>query len=111
MDSKVLLKLIGYFSDYLSALSRTLLRSFGQPSSKQLYAILRKIFYRVPGPSEASSFRSCSFQLTGYLAPCVVLCIFLGVDHVLLSLLEMFMKREQKRLCRLCSSTENTSAA
>ena len=32
-----LLKFIEYFPDYLSALSRTLLRFFGQPLSKQLY--------------------------------------------------------------------------
>ena len=39
MDSELLLKFIGYFADYLSALSRTLLRFFffGQPLSKQLY--------------------------------------------------------------------------
>ena len=29
MDFELLLKFIGYFPDYLSALSRTLLRSFG----------------------------------------------------------------------------------
>ena len=41
MDSELLtclLKFIDYFPDYLSALSRTLLRFFGQPLSKQLYA-------------------------------------------------------------------------
>ena len=32
-----LIKVIEYFPDYLSALSRTLLRFFGQPLSKQLY--------------------------------------------------------------------------
>ena len=41
MDSELLpcllLKFIEYFPDYLSALSRTLLRFFGQPLSKQLY--------------------------------------------------------------------------
>ena len=37
MDSELLLKFIGYFPDYLSALSRTLLRFFGQLLSKQLY--------------------------------------------------------------------------
>ena len=38
MDSELVLKFIGYFPDYLSALSRTLLRFFfGQPLSKQLY--------------------------------------------------------------------------
>ena len=37
MDSGLLLKFIGYFPDYLSALSRTLLHFFGQPSSKQMY--------------------------------------------------------------------------
>ena len=31
MDSELLLKFIGYFPDYLSALSRVLLRIFGQP--------------------------------------------------------------------------------
>ena len=34
-----LLKFIEYFPDYLSALSRTLLRFFGQPLSKQLYTV------------------------------------------------------------------------
>ena len=38
MDSELLLKIIGYFPDYLSALSRTLLRFFGQPLSKQLFS-------------------------------------------------------------------------
>ena len=38
MDSELLLKFIGYFPNNLSALLRTLLRFFGQPSSKQLYA-------------------------------------------------------------------------
>ena len=37
MDPELLLRFIGYFPDYLSALSRTLLRFFGQPLSKQLY--------------------------------------------------------------------------
>ena len=40
MDSELLtclLKFIEYFPDYLSALSRTLSRFFGQPLSKQLY--------------------------------------------------------------------------
>ena len=37
MESELLLKFIGHFPDYLSALSRTLLRFFGQPLSKQLY--------------------------------------------------------------------------
>ena len=36
-DSELLLKFIGYFPDYLLALSRTLLCFFGQPLSKQLY--------------------------------------------------------------------------
>ena len=37
-DSELLLKFIGCFLDYLSALSRTLSRFFfGQPLSKQLY--------------------------------------------------------------------------
>ena len=40
MDSEIVLKFIGYFSDYLSALSRTLLRFFGQPLLKQLYTDL-----------------------------------------------------------------------
>ena len=35
--SELLLKFIAYFPDYLSALSRTLLRCFGQPFSKQLF--------------------------------------------------------------------------
>ena len=37
MDSELLLKFIGYFPDYLSALWRTLYSFFGQPLSKQLY--------------------------------------------------------------------------
>ena len=37
MDSELLFKCIEYFPDYLSALSRTLLRFFGQPLSKKLY--------------------------------------------------------------------------
>ena len=37
LDSERLLKFIGYFPDYLSALFRTLLRFFGQPLSKQLF--------------------------------------------------------------------------
>ena len=37
MDSELLLKFIGYFPDNLSAMSRTLLRFFGQTLSKQLY--------------------------------------------------------------------------
>ena len=37
MDSELLLKFIGYFPDYLSVLSPTLLRFFEQPLSKQLY--------------------------------------------------------------------------
>ena len=38
MDSELLVKSIRYFSDYTSALSRSLLCSFrGQPLSKQLY--------------------------------------------------------------------------
>ena len=38
MDSELLVKSIGYFPDYTSALLRTLLRFFlGQPLSKQLY--------------------------------------------------------------------------
>ena len=40
--TKQLLKFIEYFPDYLSALSRTLLRFFGQPLSKQLYIVLGK---------------------------------------------------------------------
>ena len=39
MDSELLLKVIGYFPDFLSALSRTLLSCFGQPLSKQLYDV------------------------------------------------------------------------
>ena len=37
LHSELLLKFIGFFPDYLLALSRTLLRFFGQPLSKQLY--------------------------------------------------------------------------
>ena len=43
MDSELLLTFIRYLPDYLSALSRTLLRFFfffGQPLSKQLYTIM-----------------------------------------------------------------------
>ena len=36
-----LLKFIEYFPDYRSALSRTLLRFFGQPLSKQLYVLAK----------------------------------------------------------------------
>ena len=36
MDSALLLKFTGFFPDYLSAMSRTLLRFFGQPLSKKL---------------------------------------------------------------------------
>ena len=43
MDSDRLLKFIGYSPDYLSALSRTLLRFFGQPLSKQLYITKRTV--------------------------------------------------------------------
>ena len=43
MEYQLLLKFIGYFSDYLSALSRTLLRFFGQPLSKQLYKVSSNI--------------------------------------------------------------------
>ena len=39
MDFELLLKFIEYFPDYLSVLSRTLLRFFGQPLSKQLYTL------------------------------------------------------------------------
>ena len=39
MDSEHLLKFIEYFPDHLSAVSRTLLRCFGQPLSKQLYQL------------------------------------------------------------------------
>ena len=49
MDSELLLKFIGYFPDYLPALSRTLLRFFGQPLSKQLYIKHEKAcFIRYP---------------------------------------------------------------
>ena len=51
MDSELLtclLKFTECFPDYFSALSRTLLRCFGQPLSKQLYTRLQKR-YR-PGP-------------------------------------------------------------
>ena len=50
MDSELLLKFIGFFPDHLSALSRTLLRFFGQPLSKQLYTTSRteevQLFYK-----------------------------------------------------------------
>ena len=56
MDSELLLKFIGYFLDYLSALSSTLLRFFG-PLSKQLYTwmqlqqleldTLKKQYYKI----------------------------------------------------------------
>ena len=39
MDPEHLLKFIGYFSDYRSALSRMPLLFFGQPLSKQLYIV------------------------------------------------------------------------
>ena len=44
MDSELSLKFIGYFPDYLSALSRTLLHFFGQLLSKQLYSCERACF-------------------------------------------------------------------
>ena len=44
-----LLKFVEYFPDYLLALSRTLLRFFGQPLSKQLYTPE----YSVEGNNEA----------------------------------------------------------
>ena len=40
MDSELLLKFIGYFPDYLLALSCTLLQFFGQPLLKQLCTAL-----------------------------------------------------------------------
>ena len=40
MDSEFLLKFIGYFPDYRSALSHMLLRLFGQPLLKQLYTLM-----------------------------------------------------------------------
>ena len=47
MDSEFLTCLfkiiIGYFPDYLSTLSRTPLRFFGQPLSKQLYISLQAV--------------------------------------------------------------------
>ena len=51
MDSELLLKFIGHFRDYLSALSRTLLRFFffffffGQPLSKQLYTLGCTVYF------------------------------------------------------------------
>ena len=50
MDSELLVKFIGYFPDYLSALSGAFLRFFGQPLSKQLYI------------ASVSSERKASFQ-------------------------------------------------
>ena len=40
MDSELLLKFIGYFADYLSALSRTLFNFLDNLLSKQLYMSL-----------------------------------------------------------------------
>ena len=54
MDSELLLKFIGYFPHYLTALSRTLF--FGQPLSKNLYMLTRQgragfgTFPTIPGP-------------------------------------------------------------
>ena len=48
MDSELLLKFIGYFPDYLLALSRTLLRFFGLPLSKQLFTKVQILICRVP---------------------------------------------------------------
>ena len=77
MDSELLLKFIGYFPDYLLALSRTLLRFFGQPLSKQLYINSRKecrpvniAFYRpckIPNWDFKNPFRSSPVQLHPYL--------------------------------------------
>ena len=47
MDSELLLKFIGYFSDYLLASSRTRLRFFGQPLSKQLYTAASEIPFKL----------------------------------------------------------------
>ena len=44
MDSELVLKFIGYFLDYHSALSRTFLAFFGQPLSKQLYVKKASIY-------------------------------------------------------------------
>ena len=45
MDSELLLKFFGYLPDYISALSHTLLRIFGQPLSKQLYTQVKKFAF------------------------------------------------------------------
>ena len=42
MDSELLLKVIGYFPDYLSSLSRTLLRSFRTTFVETAACILKK---------------------------------------------------------------------
>ena len=60
MDSELLLTFIWYFLDYLSALSRTLLRFFGQPLSKQLYINAKSLL----SPSHfLTSNISLSFQI------------------------------------------------
>ena len=41
IDSEILLKSLGYFPDYLSALLRALLRFFWTNLSKQLYARIK----------------------------------------------------------------------
>ena len=61
MDSELLtclLKFIEYFPDYLSALSRTLLRFLGQPLSKQLYTECRYLrqTLKVHSPTEPAGF-------------------------------------------------------
>ena len=48
IDSELLLNFIEHFPDYLSALSRTIVRCFGQPLSKQLYKTVRVRVIRKP---------------------------------------------------------------
>ena len=52
------MKFIGYFPDYLSALSRTLSRFFGQHLSKQLYSLIYK-YVNYYHPRKCSSEKDC----------------------------------------------------
>ena len=58
IDSELLLKFIEYFPDCLSALSRTLLRIFGQPLSKQLYMLFASV--------DQCSLYACTYSVLRY---------------------------------------------
>ena len=68
MDSDLLLKFIGYFPDYLSALSRTPLRFLGQPLSKQLYVMkIKYITCHVNGGWKATTYKALNGLAPGYI--------------------------------------------